>query len=177
MGEVSRKEKSMSGDESHFPDFDRPSWSKSEPKVSGYYWVRGQMGATNWPWKRLLFVRCNVNHPPILLEREEKGPEIELPGPLMFAGPIKTPDDSTVTEWPMVLNKYQRDNLLTLLRMMCGWSREDLVDPFTFMNTGDWCGEIRNMLEEGPKELKPNIPIKQIRDSVEKWKKGEKHTF
>ncbi len=55
-------------------------------------------------------------------------------------------------QWVLVLNKYQRDNLLALLNWI-GYGRTDDegkwaggVGPFALANTGDWCGEIGWML-------------------------------
>lgn len=47
--------------------------------------------------------------------------------------------------WTLELNKYQRDNLLELLRR-----------TEHFANTGDWYGELRNVLEQGPKDVNAN---------------------
>jgi hypothetical protein len=43
--------------------------------------------------------------------------------------------------WVLQINKYQRDNLLMLLRMVL-----DNDGPFGSMNTGDWVAEIAQML-------------------------------
>src|SRR5882672_4494604 len=44
--------------------------------------------------------------------------------------------------WILELNQYQRNNLLLLLNI-CGYnSKYPGIDPFTFMNNGDWLGEI-----------------------------------
>ena len=52
-------------------------------------------------------------------------------------------------EWVIVLNKYQRDNLLWLFAAI-GYATDangkSGVEPFTYANNGDWVGEIPQML-------------------------------
>lgn len=47
--------------------------------------------------------------------------------------------------WTLTLNRYQRDNLLWLLNAV-GYPWDERVEPFTIANTGDWVGEIVQML-------------------------------
>lgn len=57
-------------------------------------------------------------------------------------------DHATCTRWVLVLNKYQRDNLLYLLASV-GWGideREPPDTPVSRFNTGDWVGEIGQMI-------------------------------
>jgi len=68
----------------------------------------------------------------------------------------------------LILNRYQRDNLLTILKAIMGhppdgdfrnfenWNR-----CFNALNTGDWVGEIHNMLEDGPAP-RPNLDLEQL---------------
>lgn len=67
--------------------------------------------------------------------------------------------------WRLSLNKYQRDNLLWLLRM-CGYpgGNADQSPPFTMANTGDWIGEVHNMLDpQALGDIQPNRPSDDIR--------------
>lgn len=50
------------------------------------------------------------------------------------------PTNGDVFVWGLVLNKYQRDNLLFLLNII-GYGAEP-IEPFNLLNTGDWVGEI-----------------------------------
>lgn len=56
-----------------------------------------------------------------------------------------TDDGHGSDRWTLELNKYQRDNLLELLRR-----------TEHFANTGDWYRELRNVLELGPKNVEAN---------------------
>lgn len=84
--------------------------------------------------------------------------------------------------WPLVLNKYQRDNLLWLLNV-CGYPCADetgkklpTVEPFTFANSGDWLGEVANMLAKPGKSSvldsddRPIVSIEGLRRRVEAWR-------
>lgn len=102
--------------------------------------------------------------------------------------------------WNITLNKYHRDNLLWLFNAI-GWPEWDkAVPPFNLANTGDWNGEIPQMLAKPGQDWlvkldppfdyskpgmladtlkydQPNVSIEQLRQSVEAWlerkKKGE----
>jgi len=54
-------------------------------------------------------------------------------------------------KWVIVLNKYQRDNLLWLFAAI-GYASDAKgksgVEPFTLANNGDWAGEIPQMLQK-----------------------------
>src|SRR5579884_2173715 len=43
--------------------------------------------------------------------------------------------------WDIRLNKYQRDNLISLIRII-GYPFGNGVEPFTYVNSGDWVGEL-----------------------------------
>lgn len=72
-----------------------------------------------------------------------------------------SPKDEGTGEWNITLNRYQRDNLLHLLRC-CGYpaGNEDTAPPFTIANTGDWLGEIHNLLAPGPTP-EPNVNLRK----------------
>lgn len=62
--------------------------------------------------------------------------------------------DDPKREWVVVLNQYQRDNLLSLMNVV-GYGGFDNkakhghagpVEPFHLMNSGDWVGEVTQML-------------------------------
>lgn len=59
-------------------------------------------------------------------------------------------------EWDLILNKYQRDNLLWLLALV---ANGDIVGA----NTGDWCGEIHNMLDPQI-EASPNMSLEDYQE-------------
>ena len=74
--------------------------------------------------------------------------------------------------WRITLNRYQRDNLLMLFAA-CGYPVAGLsgsVPPFTFMNNGDWVGEIPNMLAIGPKFEGANTDLDRLKYAVTMWK-------
>lgn len=48
--------------------------------------------------------------------------------------------------WVLVLDGYQRDNLLMVLNLMGEPNEAAAVEPFTLVNTGDWVTEIAAML-------------------------------
>lgn len=56
--------------------------------------------------------------------------------------------DDESQRWIIQLNRYQRDNLLWLFTAIRGWytDRWESIWPFNHLNTGDWAGEIPNML-------------------------------
>lgn len=76
--------------------------------------------------------------------------------------------------WGLVLNKYQRDNLLWLLNL-CGYpAGMEPVGDFALANTGDWLGEIAFMLAPGGtcSELRPNVSRDEVIQSVEGRRKA-----
>jgi len=79
--------------------------------------------------------------------------------------------------WVIELNKYHRDNLLWLFNV-CGYPWGHGVDPFTFANTGDWAGEIPNMLSKPgqncllDQEDYPNKSIQELRNQINNWLKA-----
>lgn len=90
--------------------------------------------------------------------------------------------DESKNEWILILNKYQRDNLLWLLNA-CGYpygsgnstTKNQTVEPFNTANTGDWLGELCLMLM-GPSQWpgivegdRPNMSFEDLRKNVEQW--------
>jgi hypothetical protein len=90
----------------------------------------------------------------------------------------------TEKHWVLVLNKYQRDNLLFLLELVN--SVGEKVEPFHVMNTGDWNGEIMWMLGKRKHSMyaseneivcqlddkdQPNQTKEYIRSRVRDWLK------
>lgn len=95
--------------------------------------------------------------------------------PQWQAQPHMTPPET----WTLTLNRYQRDNLLMLLQV-CGYGNSDSqVAPFHLMNTGDWIGEIHNMLgarnhsgfpaTTDYKPRRPNVSVEHLREAVKRW--------
>lgn len=81
--------------------------------------------------------------------------------------------------YTLILNKYQRDNLLWLINA-CGWPAGDAVGPFIAANTGDWIGEIGWMLKDEEDQLpvlddndQPNRSIEELAILVAKWAQSE----
>lgn len=76
-------------------------------------------------------------------------------------------------EWNLKLDQYQRDNLLWLLQL-CGYYHFDRkVEPFHLAHTGDWLGEIHNMLADEEGEFNPrraNRTVEELWRQVEIWK-------
>lgn len=87
--------------------------------------------------------------------------------------------------WTLTLNRYQRDNLLWLLNV-CGYpsGQSAAVEPFHLAHTGDWTGEIANMLykDEWGGDVEephvtnvidhndhPNKPVERLREEIETW--------
>src|SRR4051812_7232273 len=80
-----------------------------------------------------------------MMAYNESGPNL-----IVMGGPWEDPK----REWVLVLNQYQRDNILSLLNVV-GYGGYDPdakyfhagpVEPFHLMNTGDWVGEVTQML-------------------------------
>jgi hypothetical protein len=79
-------------------------------------------------------------------------------------------------QWHLTLNEYQRANLLWLLCDLVGYGRSG-VEPFTYANTGDWAGEIPNMLRDDHRvdtEHKPNVSVEDIQRRVEAFRKVDR---
>lgn len=79
-------------------------------------------------------------------------------------------------KWTLVLNKYQRDNLLWLINA-CGWPGGNCVEPFHFASTGDWIGEIGWMLKDDEQAMpqitqedRPNRSFDELFELVETWR-------
>jgi hypothetical protein len=85
--------------------------------------------------------------------------------------------------WVIELNRYHRDNLIWLFNAI-GYPSGNGIPPFNFANTGDWVGEIHNMLDapEGTpfygndfnKDNRPNNSLSQLKDHIESWLKNKK---
>ncbi len=75
--------------------------------------------------------------------------------------------------WTIRLNRYQRDNLVWLFGAIgypnLGAQSEGPVEPFHMANTGDWVGEICNMLTSVAASVNPNYSVQQLRDQVQHW--------
>ena len=79
--------------------------------------------------------------------------------------------------WVIELNRYHRDNLVCLLNAI-GYPHGKPVEPFHVANTGDWVGEIHNMLANIDPKLNgqehPNHTVAEYRQLVEDWLKSKK---
>lgn len=104
------------------------------------------------------FEACGVCHQPVC--------GCPQPEPEPFTG-----------SWTLNLNRYQRDNLLWLLNA-CGYphGNPSVAPPFTSANTGDWIGEVTQMLAHpgkspviGPNDH-PNQDTDHLREAAERWK-------
>jgi hypothetical protein len=85
-------------------------------------------------------------------------------------------------DWVIVLNKYQRDNLLWLLAAVGGAKDakgKSGIAPFTFAMNGDWAGEIPIMLKKpeqglGRLELeeddRPNGDLEALGKKITAWR-------
>jgi len=80
--------------------------------------------------------------------------------------------------WVLVLNRYQRDNLLWLLNAVGYPWDAGPVEPFTLANTGDWVGELALMLmktEGFTKSMtidandRPNMSKEELAERVSRW--------
>lgn len=96
------------------------------------------------------------------------------------------PQNIPVDTWVLILNRYQRDNLLLLFNAL-GYGAKG-VEPFTLMNNGDWAGEILQMLAKVievdgyfrphmgtytiDEDDSPNISLDELRNQVETWRKN-----
>lgn len=80
--------------------------------------------------------------------------------------------------WVIELTKYHRDNLLWLFNV-CGYPWGHGLDPFTMANTGDWSGEIPNMLAKPGQDCvldhtdHPNKSVTELREQIESWLKSK----
>ena len=80
--------------------------------------------------------------------------------------------------WTLVLNKYQRDNLLGLFRLIASYEKNPLepnrsVEPFHLANTGDWFGEIYWWLYDTrldrEEDERPNVSVVEMKKRVQQW--------
>jgi len=74
-------------------------------------------------------------------------------------------------DYVLHLNRYQRDNLVWLLTA-CGYPADmpGLVVPFVFANTGDWLGEVANMLECDKGVGNPNMSLVELKEHIDAWR-------
>lgn len=78
--------------------------------------------------------------------------------------------------WVIQLSKYHRDNLVWLFNAI-GYPYGNAVKPFDIANTGDWVGEISQMLAKPngsyvlDKDDKPNISIEDLKKNIDFWLK------
>ena len=103
---------------------------------------------------------------------------------------VRFDDNGQPVSWRITLNRYQRDNLAWLFAAI-GWQNyNEQVEPFHFANTGDWSGEIPQLLSIPGRKwteiYKPiadwndkegdraNITLEQLRESIKNWRKNEK---
>lgn len=71
--------------------------------------------------------------------------------------------------WHITLNKYQRDNLITLLMDYIGWGGQDKgIEPFNLAHTGDWTGEIAQKLDPAI-SAKPNVTKGEMEERFRMW--------
>jgi hypothetical protein len=84
--------------------------------------------------------------------------------------------------WVLCLNRYQRDNLLWLLNAIGYPYGTTKVEPFTLANTGDWVGELTQMLmkvEGLNKSLTidpndhPNMSLEELRRQIDRWVRAQ----
>jgi hypothetical protein len=76
----------------------------------------------------------------------------------------------TVDVWEVTLDRYQRDNLLWLLRL-CG-AHEIPVEPFHLADTGVWLSQIADMLDDG-REERPTSSTEQLEKMLDAWRRGQ----
>jgi len=80
------------------------------------------------------------------------------------------------TSWTLHLDKYERDNLLMLIKVIMN----NKVPPFGLMNTGDWIGQIRwkladtNQPNDDKEHLRSNMNEERLREAVGHWLRREK---
>ena len=78
--------------------------------------------------------------------------------------------------WVIELNSYHRNNLVWLLNAI-GYPYGKAIEPFNFANTGDWVGEIHNMLAKPDGEdpqARGNTTPEQLKSSIDSWLKSQK---
>lgn len=69
--------------------------------------------------------------------------------------------------------------MLWLLNV-CDWTYPGRVDPFTMVNTGDWNGEISQMLAKPngngviDESDRPNRSVEELKASIENWLSSKK---
>lgn len=80
--------------------------------------------------------------------------------------------------WVIELNRYHRDNLVWLFNAI-DYPSGNGVEPFQFANTGDWIGEVHNMLDapkDSPdfnKDNRPNKANEELKKDIEYWLKSK----
>lgn len=84
--------------------------------------------------------------------------------------------------WVIELNRYHRDNLVWLFNAIGYPYNQDgqaqAIEPFNFANTGDWVGEIHNMLAKTDgilaTSVHPNKTIEELKQNIADWLKSKK---
>jgi len=75
--------------------------------------------------------------------------------------------------WTLVLDEYQRNNLLWLLNLVgYPYGNVHATEPFHLANTGDWVGEIVLKLADSSGSLlnpKSNVAVENVRKNVNTW--------
>ena len=78
---------------------------------------------------------------------------------------MKIPDEAYL----LILNKYQRDNLVWLIQAIGMVAGRYQTEPFHLANTGDWLGEIYNMLEGCAAAVNGNMSHEELDKAVAAW--------
>lgn len=85
---------------------------------------------------------------------------------------LKPENPYAYPSWGITLNKYQRDNLLSVI-LMAGYPYQQrdgwLVEPLGALNTGDWLGEVFLMLtafSADLDDLRPNVRPDEMRKRI-----------
>jgi hypothetical protein len=73
-------------------------------------------------------------------------------------------------EWVLRLNSYQRDSLLFVFNLM-GYPYGKAVEPFSFLNDGDWVAEIGYMLDDSQTVFPKQEGIAYLREMILAWRR------
>jgi len=123
-------------------------------------------------------------------EKEEQSPEwqamIRKANAWREAEKPQVVGDGADRKWILVLNNYQRDNLLWLFAAI-GYASDAKgksgVEPFTLAMNGDWAGEIPQMLQKpdakhfcqlDPEDHANGGDMDTLETDVERWRSGLK---
>lgn len=81
-------------------------------------------------------------------------------------------------KWTLTLDRYERDNLLSVFALGGCLVSGVSVPPFTMLDSGDWFGQIPQklvseqewrQLGEGKDFIQPNVPVETMRGQVAMW--------